>query len=137
MVSTHVLGASSIAAGAMSAGEPPAALRAVRLLLHCLDCLRSARLDYLTGCKPGSARGMRSGSGGSVGGSGGSGGDGRRSRAGSAAARHPPSGVDPDVWPKVYCLDIDYVLVARAAARWELSTADRNRLCVRSRQGTP
>ena len=27
------------------------------------------------------------------------------------------TGLEPDLWPKVYCLDIDYLLVAEAALR--------------------
>ena len=41
---------------------------------------------------------------------------GRRRSAGPDRAVKA-TGLEPDLWPKVYCLDIDYLVVARAAVR--------------------
>ena len=42
---------------------------------------------------------------------------GRGRRSSSVAPAAPPvaTGLEPDMWPKVYCLDIDYLAVAQAA----------------------
>jgi hypothetical protein len=34
-----------------------------------------------------------------------------------AGGEDSSTGLEPDLWPKVYCLDIDYLDVAEAAAR--------------------
>ena len=46
-------------------------------------------------------------------------GRGRRSSSVGPAAPAAATGLEPDMWPKVYCLDIDYLAVAQAAVRWE------------------
>ena len=52
-----------------------------------------------------------------AGGRGGRGGSRQKSKGRRSKTPTGITGLEPDLWPKVYCLDIDYLLTAEAAVR--------------------
>ncbi|KAK9806879.1 hypothetical protein WJX72_005975 [[Myrmecia] bisecta] len=85
------------------ASSPPAPLQALRLLLSCLNSLRSCRLDAALGLARHSLHRLE-----------------RPLKAGRgthASQNGNAPGESPAFWPKAYWLDVDYLAVAAAALR--------------------